>query len=109
MEFTIDSSGSVTQAQRLDAHGGAHVVANPNATFTELTSNGAYVEKLITHGSTTSFQVFYEGQSTHGVYTEIAHGSGSTVDLAGLQSQVGQAEHLLVSGATSASATGWII
>lgn len=107
MEFTIDSSGSVTQEQRLDAHGGAHTVNNPNATFTQLAPG--YVEKIITHGSTTSFQVFYEGQSTNGVYTEIAHGAGSTVDLAGLQAQVTQAEHLLSSGAVSASSTGWII
>lgn len=107
MEFTIDGSGAVTQAQRLDGHGAAHTVSNPNATFTQLAPG--YVEKVITHGSTTSFQVFYEGQSTNGVYTEIAHGSGSTVDLPGLQAQVTQAEHLLLSGATSSSATGWII
>jgi hypothetical protein len=105
LEFTIDSSGNVTQAEHLTPQGNLYAVTNPNVSFTQLAPG--YVEKLITNGSETSYAVFYQGQGGNGIYTEIAHGSGSTVDLAGLQSQVTEAEHLLKS--VPSSSTGWVI
>jgi hypothetical protein len=107
MEFTIDGSGNVTQAQNLDMQGGLHTVSNPHVSFTQLAPG--YVEKLTTHGSETSYEVYYAGQAANGVYAEVAHGAGSTVDLAGLQAQVTSAEQSLLTGATPASPTGWII
>jgi hypothetical protein len=110
MEFTFDTSGNVTQAQRLDPDGVLNaVLPSPHVAFIRLGSDNSYVEKLTTHGSESSYVVYYEGQSTNGVYTEIAHGSGSTVDLPGLHAQVTAAEQTLLTGATTANPTGWII
>jgi hypothetical protein len=105
MEFSIDGSGTVTAAQRLDFDGGLHAITASGVTFTQLAAG--YVEEVITHGSHTSFVVYAEGQGTNGIYTAIAHGDGSSVDLAGLQAQVSQAEALLTS--TTTSSTGWVI
>jgi hypothetical protein len=109
MTFSFDSSGAVTQAQRIDPHGGAHTVAGSHVAFIQLGADNSYVEKVTTHGSHSEYAVYYAGQSTNGVYTEIAHGAGSTVDLAGLQAQVHAAEQVLFTGATAAGPTGWII
>lgn len=104
-EFTFDSSGNVTQAEHLDPQGALHLVSNPHVSFTELAAG--YVEKVVTYGSATAYTVYYEGQAGNGIYTEVAHGSGATVDLAGLQAQVTDAQHLLAS--TPSTSTGWVI
>jgi hypothetical protein len=44
---------------------------------------------VVTHGSQTSYVVFYEASGS-GPYTEIAHGHGSSVDLVGLKAQLAQ-------------------
>lgn len=98
MEFAVDGSGSVTQAQRVDVHGGLHTLnASSSVTFTQLAPG--YVEEVVTHGTHSRFEVYYAGQNANGVYTAIAHGTGSAVDLTGLQGQVAQLP----------SAVGWII
>lgn len=105
-EFTFDASGNVSQVQRLDAQGGLHsVAANSHVTYTALAPG--YVEQVTTYGSQSTYAVYYAGSSGDGTYAQIAHGSGSTVDLAGLQAQVAQAEHLLPT--TPYTASGWVI
>jgi hypothetical protein len=104
-EFTFDASGAVTQAQELDPRGGLHTVTDSHVTFTQLAPG--YVEEVTIRGSSTSYAVYFEGTSGEGIYTEIAHGRGSTVDLAGLQAQVEQAEHLLPT--TAYTSPGWVI
>ncbi len=86
-EFTIDSSGTVTQVQSVSPTGTvATVTPNSHTTFTQLAPG--FVQETVTYGSHASYVVFSEGSGSGGIYTEVAHGSGSTVDLVGLQAQL---------------------
>ena len=85
-KFTIDSSGAVTAVDKVLSDGTTKTVTvDSDTTYTQLASG--YVLEVQTHGSHTSFEVYHDGNGD-GIYTEIAHGSGSTVDLVGLQTQV---------------------
>jgi len=84
-EFTI-SNGAVTAVQSVSPTGTTSTVAtNSQVTFSPLATG--FVEETVTFGSRTNNTVFYEDGSG-GIYTEVAHGSGSTVDLVGLQTQL---------------------
>ena len=89
LEFTFGAAGAVTTVQSLGATGTATTLTpDANTTFTELAPG--YVEELHTHGGHTSYEVFYAGANSGGIYTEVAHGGGSTIDLVGLQAQLAQ-------------------
>lgn len=86
--FTADSSGNVTAAEFINP--GGHTVgvsANDHIAFTALGSG--YVEETFTWGSHSRYAVYYDGAGS-GTYTEIAHGSGTTVDLVGLKAQIAE-------------------
>jgi hypothetical protein len=108
MKFAFDAEGEVSQAQRVNAQDGLHAVTDKSVTFTRLSEAPSFVEMVTTRGEQSSFVVYYEGQSGSGVYTEVAHGAGSAVDLPGLQTQVKAAEQLLFAGVT-APHSGWIV
>jgi hypothetical protein len=86
-KFTVDSSGHVTAVQTVAADGTATTVTpGSDVSFTQLAAG--YIEEVRTHGSHSSFEVFFAGSASNGVYTAVAEGSGSTVDLTGLQAQI---------------------
>ncbi|MYM39839.1 hypothetical protein [Duganella qianjiadongensis] len=85
-KFTIDASGAVTQVQQLRFDGSTSTVTvGSNTTYKQL--EAGYVLEVQTHGSHTSYEVYHDGNGD-GIYTEVAHGSGSTVDLVGLKAQI---------------------
>lgn len=86
--FTTDSGGNVTAAQfiRPDGHT-ISVSANDHIAFTALGSG--YVEETFTWGSHSRYVVYYDGAG-NGTYTDVAHGSGTTVDLVGLKAQIAE-------------------
>ena len=91
-EFTIGSGGAVTQVQAVSPSGTLKTVTpDSHTTFVQLAAG--FVEETYTNGTHSSFALFYEGGS-NGIYTEIAHGSGTTVDLVGIQAQLAQLSHL---------------
>jgi hypothetical protein len=86
-KFTVDSSGHVTPVQTVAPDGTATTVTpGSDVSFTQLAPG--YVEEVRTHGSHSSFEVFFAGSGSNGVYTAVAEGQGSTVDLVGLQAQI---------------------
>ena len=98
LEFTIDASGAVTGVERVDADGTTTAITpGSHTSFTQL--QAGYVEEINTYGSHTSNEVYYAGSQANGVYTEVAHGSGSTVDVTGLSTQI----------ASLPASVGWII
>jgi len=85
-KFTIDASGAVTAIQRVLPDGSDKTVTPGSATtFSQLAAG--YVLEVQTHGTHSSYEVYHDGNGD-GVYTAVAHGSGSTVDLVGLQAQI---------------------
>ncbi|MYM25216.1 hypothetical protein GTP46_21535 [Duganella sp. FT135W] len=93
-KFTIDTSGAVTAVQRvLDDGTTKAVTVGTGTTYSQLAAG--YVLEVQTHGTRTSYEVYHDGNGD-GVYTEIAHGSGSTVDLVGLQSQISASIHAVL-------------
>ena len=87
-KFTI-ASGAVTAVQHVGASGAAITVTPDSHTTFKALATG-FVEEIHTFGGHSSYEVFYTGASAGGVYTEVAHGSGTTVDLVGLQAQLAQ-------------------
>jgi hypothetical protein len=85
-EFTI-SNGAVTAADWVGPSGATGVIASNSHVSYSLLATG-YVEETVTYGTHSNFAVFAEGSGGNGVYTEVASGSGSTVDLVGLQAQL---------------------
>ena len=86
--FTTDSSGNVTAAEFVNPDGHTVTVsADQHIAFTVLATG--YVEETKTWGSHSSYIVYYDG-SGHGTYTDVAHGSGTTVDLVGLKAQIAE-------------------
>jgi len=85
-QFTIDATGAVTAVQRVLADGSTKTVTpGSSTTFSQLAAG--YVLEVQTHGTHSSYEVYHDGNGD-GIYTEVAHGSGSTVDLVGLQAQI---------------------
>ncbi len=86
MMFTV-SGGKVMQAQQVNASGTASAVpTNSHVSFSVLAPS--LVQETITFGNHSSYEVYYQGTAAKGVYTEVAHGSGATIDLVGLQAQL---------------------
>jgi hypothetical protein len=48
-----------------------------------------FVKEVISHNNSTSYVLFFQS-SANSSYTEIAHGTGSTIDLVGVQAQLNQ-------------------
>ena len=85
-EFTFGASGAVATVSAVHDDGTTSVFTpRTGETFSQLATG--VVEETITHGSHSSFVVFADGNGD-GIYTAVAHGEGSTVDLAGLQTQL---------------------
>ncbi|MCX7178669.1 MAG: hypothetical protein NTX56_07820 [Proteobacteria bacterium] len=85
-KFTFDAVGAITQAQHLRPDGSlATIVQSAQVSFSKLADG--YVIETVTNGKHSSFDLYHDGNGD-GVYTAIAHGSGTSVDLVGVQSQV---------------------
>ena len=69
---------------------GAVVALTPNsyASYSQLAAG--YVLETITIGTHSSFELYHDGNGD-GIYTAIAHGSGTSVDLVGIQAQLSSA------------------
>jgi hypothetical protein len=89
MQFTLGSGTSVTGVQRVDASGAAHAFTPDSHTVFAQLAPG-FVEETRTVGSHTTFEVFYSDPGAGGIYTAVAHGSGSAVDITGLEAQLNQ-------------------
>ena len=88
-EFTIAADGSVSAIQVVHADGSTTAFTpNSDTTFHQIAPG--FVEQTVTSHGHTSFEVFFAGASSGGIYTAIAEGQGSAVDLAGLQAQLAQ-------------------
>ena len=87
-KFTV-AGGAVTLTQHVSTTGVATTFTpDSHTTFKALAAG--FVEEIHTIGTHSSYEVFYAGSASNGVYTEVAHGSGTTVDLVGLQAQLAQ-------------------
>ncbi len=85
-KFTIDSSGHVTQVQAVGTNGTLTTVpANSFTSYAQLAPG--FVEKSVSIGAYSYYDIFHDGNGD-GVYTAVAHGSGSSVDLVGLRAQL---------------------
>jgi hypothetical protein len=91
--FTVDASGNVTQVQSVSPIGTATTIT-PSSLVTFHQIAAGFVQETLTYGAYSSYDVFYQGGS--GPYTEVAHGSGTTVDLIGLQHQLATLPSALV-------------
>jgi hypothetical protein len=86
-QFTI-AGGSVTGESRVSANGTVTALqADSNVSFSVLASG--FVEETVTFGSHSAYTVFYSASGS-GIYTAIAEGSGTTVDLVGLKAELAQ-------------------
>jgi hypothetical protein len=85
MRFTF-SGDSVTQAQAVKMDGST-IAVPPHAGVTYTRPAAGYVVETIMRGTDSFYEVFHDG-SGDGIYTAVAHGSGTKVDLAGLQAQI---------------------
>lgn len=85
MRFTFDGD-TVTAAQSVKADGTA-VDVHLGTTVAYAQAAAGYVVETITRGSHAYYEVFHDGNGD-GIYTAVAHGQGTTVDLVGLQSQI---------------------
>ena len=86
--FTFDASGNVTQVQAVSANGVTTTLTFPSTVTFQQVAPG-FVQETMTEGTNSSFVLFYQGASS-APYTEIAHGSGSTVDLVGVKAQLAE-------------------
>lgn len=85
MRFTF-SGDTVTQAQAVKMDGST-ITVPPHAGVTYTRAAAGYVVETIRRGTDTFYEVFHDG-SGDGIYTAVAHGTGTAVDLAGLQAQI---------------------
>ena len=85
-KFTIDASGTISGVQQVKFDGSTSTLTvSSNTTYKQL--EAGYVLEVQTRGSHTSYELYHDGNGD-GIYTEVAHGSGSTVDLVGLKTQL---------------------
>lgn len=85
-QFTIDASGAVTAVQQVKFDGATSAVTvKDGVTYSQLAAG--YVLETHTNGTKSSYEVYHDGNGD-GIYTEVAHGSGTTVDLVGLKAQM---------------------
>jgi hypothetical protein len=88
-EFTIGNNGTVTAVQSVSRNGSVDSVRiNSHTSFTQV--QPGFVQETVTNGSHSSYTLFYAGSGSGGIYTEVAHGSGSGIDLVGLEAQLAQ-------------------
>ena len=85
MRFTFDGD-TVTAAQSVKPDG-TTVDVHTGTTVSYAQAAAGYVVETITRGSHTYYEVFHDGNGD-GIYTAVAHGQGTTVDLVGLQAQI---------------------
>ena len=85
MRFTF-SGDTVTLAHAVKMDGST-IAVPPHAGVTYTRPAAGYVVETIMRGTDTFYEVFHDG-SGDGIYTAVAHGSGTAVDLAGLQAQI---------------------
>jgi len=85
MRFTF-SGDTVTLAHAVKMDGST-IAVPPHAGVTYTRPAAGYVVETIRRGTDTFYEVFHDGRGD-GVYTAVAHGTGTTVDLAGLQAQI---------------------
>lgn len=87
LSFTF-SGDAVTAAQVVRADGTtASVPSHAGTTVAYAQPVEGYVVQTTTHGARTTYEVFHDGNGD-GIYTEVAHGNGTTVDIVGLQTQI---------------------
>ena len=86
LKFTI-ANGAVTAVAHVGATGTATTFTPDSHTTFKVLAPG-YVQETVTFGTHSSYEVFYAGSGAAGISTEVAHGSGTTVDLVGLQAQM---------------------
>jgi hypothetical protein len=88
LTFTGNSVSGVTS---LASNGTKTKLNLPSyVSFKEVTPGKTnFVQEIITHNSSTTYVLFLQS-SANSTYTEVAHGSGSTIDLVGLQAQLNQ-------------------
>ncbi|GGY13659.1 hypothetical protein GJV26_05530 [Massilia dura] len=87
LSFTF-SGDTVTAAQVVKADGTTVAVStHGNTTVAYTQPEEGYVVQTVTYGTRTQFEVFHDGNGD-GIYTEVAHGTGATVDIVGLQAQI---------------------
>ena len=85
MRFTF-SGDTVTQARAVKMDGST-IAVPPHAGVTYTRPAAGYVVETIKRGTDTFYEVFHDGRGD-GIYTAVAHGTGTKVDLAGLQAQI---------------------
>jgi hypothetical protein len=87
LSFTF-SGETVTAAQVVRVDGTTAAVSTHGDTTVAYTQPVAgYVVQATTHGTRTAYEVFHDGNGD-GIYTEVAHGTGTTIDIVGLQAQI---------------------
>lgn len=85
-KFTLDASNHITQVQSVHLDGSVSTVKpHSGTTFTQLAAG--YVVETVTRGNHSRYEVFHDGNGD-GIYTSVAHGAGTTVDLVGLKAQI---------------------
>ena len=85
-KFVIDGSGAVSQVQQVRSDGSTRTIT-PNSATTYSQLEAGYVLEVRTHGTHSSYELYHDGNGD-GIYTEVAHGPGSAVDLVGLKAQI---------------------
>lgn len=86
LEFTISATSVVSDPLQVKSDGTTKAVtASASTTYTLL--EAGYVLEVHTRGGHSSYEVYHDGNGD-GIYTEVAHGSGATVDLVGLKAQI---------------------
>lgn len=84
--FVFDDTGAITQVEAVRPDGSTKVLSpSASTSFTEL--EAGYVLETFIKGSKSYFEVYHDGNGD-GVYTSVAHGSGTTIDLVGLKAQI---------------------
>ncbi len=92
-QFTFTAAGAVDTVTIVHADGTVTAMTpDSHVTFTTLAPG--FVEEVTLHGTHGQFEVFHDGNGD-GIYTAIAHGDGTHVDLTGLQAQIAKIDSFL--------------
>jgi hypothetical protein len=88
LNFTV-AGNAVTQVQAISRSGVATTITPPTGVaFQEVTAGDPrFIEATFTWGTHTSYELFLLS-TANGTYTEVAHGTGTAVDLVGINSQL---------------------
>lgn len=89
LKATVDTSGTVSAVSQVSWHGNERVllsstVSDSNTTWT--VQNGLLVETHTLANGTSQWEVFRDGNAD-GVYTEVASGTGTLINLTGVLTQ----------------------